>query len=233
MSFSHGRYEALEREARLPAMFITFEGIEGSGKSTLMERVARELLARGTPVVQTREPGGTPMGDEVRSIFLSPAEKIGAIAEVMLLCASRAQLCAEVIRPALRAGKTVLCDRFFDSTIAYQGYGRGLDIEELLQICLFATSGLTPDLTFVLDLPPEESHRRVVQRSVSGGHGIDRLERESPEFHRAVREGYLDMARRWSSRFVVIDVLQPADAILTAMLTAIDRARTGLRTTAS
>jgi dTMP kinase len=214
-------------------MFITFEGIEGSGKSTLMERLARELQGRGEEVLQTREPGGTRLGDRIRAVFLSPGEKIDPIAEVMLLSASRAQLCSESIRPAIRAGKTVLCDRFFDSTIAYQGYGRGLDIEELLQICLVATSGLTPDLTFVLDLPPEESHRRVVARSQNAGHAIDRLEAESLDFHRAVREGYLDMARRWSSRFVVVDVLQPADAVLAAMLGAIDRARMGLRSTAT
>ena len=156
-------------------MFITFEGIEGSGKSTWMERLARELHGRGEDVLQTREPGGTHLGDAVRTIFLNPGEKIEPIAEVMLLSASRAQLCSEIIRPALRSQKTVLCDRFFDSTIAYQGYGRGLDIEELLQICLVATSGLTPDLTFVLDLPPEESHRRVVERAKRAGHTIDRL----------------------------------------------------------
>ncbi|MGH7328639.1 MAG: dTMP kinase, partial [Polyangiaceae bacterium] len=215
--------------AKGPGVFITFEGIEGSGKSTLMERLGRELLGRGEEVLQAREPGGTRLGDEVRDIFLRPTGKVDPIAEVMLLCASRAQLCSEVIRPALRSRKTVLCDRFFDSTIAYQGYGRGLDIEELLQICLVATSGLTPDLTFVLDLPPEESHRRVVARSQTAGHPIDRLEAESLDFHRAVREGYLDMARRWSSRFVVIDVLQPVEAVLAAMLAAVERARTGLR----
>jgi len=214
-------------------MFITFEGIEGSGKSTLMQRVERELRERGEDVLQTREPGGTALGDEVRKIFLDPAQKIGPMAEVMLLCASRSQLCNEVIRPALRAGRTVLCDRFFDSTIAYQGYGRGMDVEELLQVCLTATSGLTPDLTFILDLPPEVALPRVAERAASGGHAVDRMERESLDFHRAVREGYLDMARRWSRRFIVIDVQQPADATVKTILAAIDQARVGLRTTAS
>jgi dTMP kinase len=214
-------------------MFITFEGIEGSGKSTLMQRVERELRERGEDVLQTREPGGTPLGDEVRKIFLDPAQKIGPMAEVMLLCASRSQLCTDVIRPALRSKKTVLCDRFFDSTIAYQGYGRGMDVEELLQVCLAATSGLTPDLTFILDLPPEISLKRVAERAAGGGHAIDRMEREALDFHRAVRDGYLDMARRWGSRFVVVDVQQPVDASVDVILKAIDHLRVGLRTPVS
>lgn len=214
-------------------MFITFEGIEGSGKSTLMQRVERELRERGEDVLQTREPGGTPLGDEVRKIFLDPAQKIGPMAEVMLLCASRSQLCTDVIRPALRSKKTVLCDRFFDSTIAYQGYGRGMDVEELLQVCLAATSGLTPDLTFVLDLPPEISLKRVEERAAGGGHAIDRMEREALDFHRAVRDGYLDMARRWGSRFVVVDVQQPVEASVDVILKAIDHSRVGLRTPVS
>jgi dTMP kinase len=108
-----------------------------------------------------------------------------------------------------------------------------MDVEELLQVCLAATSGLTPDLTFVLDLPPEISLKRVEKRAAGGGHAIDRMEREALDFHRAVREGYLDMARRWGSRFVVIDVQQPPDASVDAMLKAIDHARIGLRTPAS
>jgi dTMP kinase len=214
-------------------MFITFEGIEGSGKSTLMQRVERALRERGEDVLQTREPGGTPLGDEVRKIFLDPDQKIGPMAEVMLLCASRSQLCNDVIRPALRSGKTVLCDRFFDSTIAYQGYGRGMDVEELLQVCLAATSGLTPDLTFILDIPPEVALPRVASRAASGGHAVDRMERESLDFHRAVRAGYLDMANRWSRRFIVVDVERPQEESLKTILAAIDHARVGLRTTAS
>jgi dTMP kinase len=198
-----------------------------------MQRVERELRERGEDVLQTREPGGTPLGDEVRKIFLDPAQKIGPMAEVMLLCASRSQLCTDVIRPALRSQKTVLCDRFFDSTIAYQGYGRGMDVEELLQVCLAATSGLTPDLTFILDLPPEISLKRVEERAAGGGHAIDRMEREALDFHRAVRDGYLDMAHRWGSRFVVVDVQQPVEASVDVILKAIDHSRVGLRTPVS
>lgn len=210
-------------------MFITFEGIEGSGKSTLLGLVLRELRERGVDVLQTREPGGTPLGDRVRALFLDPGQKIEPMAEVMLLCSSRAQLCTDVIRPALRAGKTVLCDRFYDATIAYQGFGRGLDIEELLGLCLAATSGLTPDLTFVLDLPPEVSLARVQARAAGGGHTADRLEREPLAFHRAVRDGYLDMARRWSTRFYVLDAVKPPDVLCEKVLATIERARSGLR----
>ncbi|MGH7660817.1 MAG: dTMP kinase [Vulcanimicrobiaceae bacterium] len=213
-------------------MFITFEGIEGSGKSTLLELVGSELRERRVDVLQTREPGGTSLGESVRALFLDPARKIEPMAEVMLLCASRSQLCVDVIRPALRAGKTVLCDRFYDATIAYQGYGRGLDIEELLKICLAATSGLTPDLTFVLDLSPETSQQRVLGRSTGDGSGIDRIEREPVDFHRSVRDGYLDMARRWSTRFVVLDALASPQALLERALAAIGRAGTNLRTPA-
>jgi dTMP kinase len=212
-------------------MFITFEGIEGSGKSTLLELVGHELRERKVDVLQTREPGGTSLGDAVRAVFLDPDRQIEPMAEVMLLCASRAQLCADVIRPALRAGKTVLCDRFYDATIAYQGYGRGLDIEELLGICLAATSGLTPDLTFVLDLSPEISQKRVLGRSQDRGSAVDRIERESPEFHRSVRNGYLDMAQRWSTRFVVLDALASPQVLFERALAAIGRAGTTLRST--
>lgn len=213
-------------------MFITFEGIEGSGKSTLLELVGNELRERGVDHLQTREPGGTSLGDAVRTLFLDPDRKIEPMAEVMLLCASRAQLCTDVIRPALRAGKTVLCDRFYDATIAYQGYGRGLDIEELLGICLAATSGLTPDLTFVLDLAPDVSQQRVLGRSQNRGSAVDRIERESLNFHRSVRDGYLDMARRWSTRFVVLDALASPQALLERAMAAIERSGSTLRSKA-
>jgi dTMP kinase len=212
-------------------MFITFEGIEGSGKSTLIGLLASRLRERGEQIVETREPGGTQLGDAVRKVFLDPVERIDAVAEVMLLCASRAQLCVEVIRPALRAGKTVLSDRFYDATIAYQGYGRALDIDHLLQVCLFATSGLSPDLTFVLDLPPEVSQSRVAARAQRERHEIDRMERESLEFHQRVREGYLKLAQRWSSRFAVIDAQLSPDTIVVEMLAAVDHVRSRIRAT--
>ena len=212
-------------------MFITFEGIEGSGKSTLIGLLAAELRDRGEQIATAREPGGTQLGDAVRKIFLDPVEQIDPLAEVMLLNASRAQLCVEVIRPAIRAGKTVLCDRFYDATIAYQGYGRALDIDHLLSICLIATAGLSPDLTFVLDLPPEVSQERVAARAQRQQNAIDRMERESLDFHRRVREGYLKLAQRWSSRFVVLDALQSPEVMVQEMLAAIDHIWSRIRAT--
>ncbi|MBV8073881.1 MAG: dTMP kinase [Candidatus Eremiobacteraeota bacterium] len=212
-------------------MFITFEGIEGSGKSTLIGLVESGLRERGEDVLQTREPGGTPAGDAVRAIFLDPAMRIDPIAEVMLLNASRAQLCVDVIRPAVRAGRTVLCDRFYDATIAYQGYGRALEIDGLLQVCLVATGGLSPDLTVLLDLPAELSQERVVARARGGGHAIDRLEQESLDFHRRVRDGYLQLARRWSSRFVVLDATQPPQTLVPLVFAAIEHVRERIRLT--
>ena len=212
-------------------MFITFEGIEGSGKSTLIPLVERELTAAGEDVLRTREPGGTPLGEAVRKVFLhDPGQQINPIAEVMLMNASRAQLCTDVIRPALRAGKTVLSDRFYDATIAYQGYGRALEIEGLLQVCLVATGGLSPDLTFLLDITPEVSHERIVARAEQDHHPVDRLEAESLEFHRRVRDGYLVMARRWTSRFVVLDGTRQPEALVGEALTAIEHLRARIRT---
>jgi dTMP kinase len=211
-------------------MFVSFEGIEGSGKSTLVGLVASRLLGRGEEVLQTREPGGTPLGDSVRTIFLDPAKQIDPIAEVMLVNASRSQLCVDVIRPALRAGRTVLSDRFYDATIAYQGYGRALDIEGLLQVCLVATGGLSPDLTIVLDITPELSRERVLARAAREHDAIDRMEAESIEFHRVVRDGYLQLAKRFSSRFVVLDGTRSAETLAGETLAAIDHVRTRIRT---
>ena len=211
-------------------MFITFEGIEGSGKSTLIQLVENGLRERGEDVLHTREPGGTQLGDALRGIFLEPGQRIDPIAEVMLLNAARAELCVEVIRPALRAGKTVLGDRFYDATIAYQGYGRALDIDSLLHLCLAATAGLSPDLTFILDLPAEVSHERVLARAQQGGHPVDRIERESLDFHRRVRDGYLQMAKR-SSRFVVLDALRPAELLAPEVFAALEHVRERIRAT--
>ena len=143
-------------------------------------------------VLVTREPGGTPLGDALRAVFLDPALAVDPIAEVMLLNASRAQLVADVIAPALKARSVVLCDRFFDATVAYQGYGRGLNVDSLLEICLTATHRIAPDLTFLIDIPVELSQARLRARG-----GADRLEREGTAFHARVREGYLALAERF------------------------------------
>jgi dTMP kinase len=199
-------------------VLVTFEGIEAAGKSTLIAALAATLRNRGNVVLVTREPGGTPLGDSLRAMFLDPALRIDPIAEVMILNASRAQLVADVIAPALRDRAIVLCDRFFDATVAYQGFGRGLDVESLLEICLTATSRIAPDLTFLIDIPIEVSRERVRARG-----GADRLEREDADFHARVRLGYHELAKRFESRFVVLDGTATPDAIARAAFEAFER----------
>ncbi len=200
-------------------MLVTFEGIEAAGKSTLIAALASRLTAAGASILVTREPGGTPLGDSLRQIFIDPAYRIDPVAEVMLINASRAQLVAEVIEPAIREGTTVLCDRFFDATVAYQGFGRGLDVDMLLEVCLVATSRISPDLTFLLDIPVEVSAERVRARGA-----LDRLEREGLEFHRRVREGYLALAQRFH-RIVVLDAMLPPDELADFAFAELERRR--------
>jgi dTMP kinase len=197
-------------------VFITFEGIEAAGKSTLIAALNDDLRARGENVLVTREPGGTPLGDHIRQIWRDPASAIDPLAEALLMSADRAQHVATVIAPALRAGTTILCDRYFDATIAYQGFGRGLDIEMLLELSLLAVSRVTPDLTLLLDIPPEVSLARVAARGAA-----DRIEREDLAFHARVQAGYHELVRRFAHRFVVLDGTQPPDHVLTAAHQAI------------
>jgi dTMP kinase len=192
---------------------ITVEGIEGSGKSTLLAALSEQIRARGAEVIVTREPGGTAIGDAVRRIFLESEMAPVPLAEAMLVCAARAQHVAERIRPAIAAGVTVLCDRFTDSTLAYQGYGRGLDLGLLRRLCDDATGGLEPDLTFVLDLPVAQSRRRLAARNQRR----DRLEREDEAFHERVRAGFLALAAS-GMRYHVLDAAQPpADLVACAL----------------
>jgi dTMP kinase len=199
-------------------VLVTFEGIEAAGKSTLIAALAATLRNRGDVVLVTREPGGTPLGDSLRALFLDPALRIDPVAEVMILNASRAQLVADVIAPALRDRAVVLCDRFFDATVAYQGFGRGLEVESLLEICLTATSRIAPELTFLVDIPVEVSRERVRARG-----GADRLEREDAAFHDRVRLGYHALAKRFANRFVVLDGTASPDALAAAAFEAFER----------
>jgi dTMP kinase len=192
-------------------VLVTFEGIEAAGKSTLIAALAEDLRNGGDRVLVTREPGGTPLGDSLRAVFLDPALRIDPLAEVMLLNAARAQLVADVIAPALKERTIVLCDRFFDATVAYQAYGRGLDLEAVLDLCLAATHRIAPNLTFLVDVPVELSRERVRARG-----GADRMEREDAAFHQRVREGYLQLAQRFSNRFVVLDGTQSPEALAAA-----------------
>ena len=201
-------------------MLVTFEGIEAAGKSTLIAALNQELTTRGTVVLVTREPGGTPLGDALRVIFLDPALAVDPIAEVMLLNASRAQLVADVIAPALKARTVVLCDRFFDATVAYQGYGRGLNVESLLEICLTATHRIAPELTFLIDVPVDVSLARLRARG-----GADRLEREDTAFHERVRAGYHALAERFPNRYVVLDGTQPPDVLAAGAWAVLEQRR--------
>lgn len=178
-------------------MFVTFEGADGSGKTTQAGLLAERLEADGAEVVSTREPGGTELGESIRELLLHAGD-VSPWAEATLFAASRAQHVAEVIRPALARGATVVCDRYVDSSLAYQGIARGLGLEAVLELNLAAVEGLVPDLTFLLLLDPATSAARV-------GGAPDRIEREDDGFHGRVDAAYRELARRFPERIVAID----------------------------
>jgi dTMP kinase len=199
--------------------FITFEGPEGGGKSTQIRRLAERLKAQGHAVLTTREPGGTPTGEAIRGILQHDhaGEPICPEAELLLFEASRAQLVNHVILPALKKGLWVLCDRFIDSTTAYQGYGRGFDLQAILDINTFAVGGCLPDLTLLLDIETQTGMKRLTLRNREQKTTHDRFEREQVEFHERVRTGYLQLARRWPERIQVIDSMH-AEAVVEAAI---------------
>lgn len=191
-------------------MFITFEGPEGSGKTSQIQLLATFLRQQGYRVLATREPGGTRIGDQIRACLHDVANtEMTPAAEVLLYSASRAQHVRELILPALAAGQIVLCDRFYDSTIAYQGYGRSLDRAELRQITRFATGGLVPDLTFLLDM--DVAHG--LARRVANAAEMNRLDLEQLSFHRRVRAGYHDLAQAEPARWVIVDADRPVEIV--------------------
>lgn len=202
----------------MPGLFVTFEGGEGTGKSTQVDRLAARCVARGLAPLITREPGGTPIGEAIRGVLLDPANQPGAAAEAFLMEAARAELVQSVIRPALEAGRVVLSDRYDDSTLAYQGGGRGLDLTLLADWNRAATGGLRPHLTVLLDLDPAVGLSRR-----SGAGGANRLDREPGEFHRRVRACYLAIARREAARFVVLDAARSPDEIEREVWEAVER----------
>jgi len=190
----------------MPGFFITFEGGEGSGKTTQLKALLAHVRALQGEAVQTRDPGGTAIGNQVRELLLNGDNvRMSALAELFLYEASRAQLVQEVIRPALAAGRIVLCDRFTDSTVAYQGYGRGLNLDLLEQLNAVAAVGLRPDLTFLLDLDPAVGLARAAERLAHPHQQPDRLEGEVLEFHQRVRAGYRALAAREPERVVILD----------------------------
>jgi len=190
----------------MPGFFITFEGGEGSGKTTQLKALLAPVRALQGEAIQTRDPGGTAIGNQVRELLLNGENvRMLALAELFLYEASRAQLVQEVIRPALAAGRIVLCDRFTDSTVAYQGYGRGLNLDLVERLNAVAADGLRPDLTFLLDLDPAVGLARAAERLAHPRQQPDRLEREVLEFHQRVRAGYRALAAREPERVVILD----------------------------
>ena len=201
---------------RQRGLFVTFEGVEGAGKSTQARMLASYLETAGIPALLLREPGGTPMAEAVRSILLDAAFGVCAKAETLLFLAARAQNTAERILPAVGSGITVVCDRYSDSTVAYQGYGRGADVEVIKSLIAYATNGVTPDLTVLLDLDPIVGLERQANRN--------RMEDEPIGFHRRVREGYLAEASTYPDRICVLDGAMPED-VLHAQIVGIVMAR--------
>ncbi|HNZ16322.1 MAG TPA: dTMP kinase [Anaerolineaceae bacterium] len=190
-------------------MFITLEGPEGSGKSTQIKRLAERLQALGYPVITTREPGGTPIGDQIRQVLVRMEnQELHPRTEILLFLAARAQLVEQVVKPALRDGKIILCDRYGDSTLAYQGYGHGLDLEKLRQMLAFATDQLKPDLTILLDLDVRTGLLRKKAEDE-----WNRLDAYEVLFHERVREGYLKLAREEPERWRIVDAAQGIDTV--------------------
>jgi len=199
-------------------MFITLEGPEGSGKTSHIPFLAGYLREQGYKVLTTREPGGTPIGDQVREILTSMGNTaMKPRTETLLFCAARAQLVEEVIRPHLQQDEIILSDRYADSTLAYQGYGHGNDLAVLRGLLKFATGGLWPDLTLLLDLPVEDG----LKRKLSSGGEWNRLDAYQVEFHQRVRQGFLEMARAEPARWLVIDATQPREMVQLAIRSAI------------
>ena len=197
-------------------MFITFEGIEGSGKTTQIRHALEYLKQRGKDCIVTREPGGTVTGQKIRAILLDPEGKgMDPSTELLLYMADRVEHVNKVIKPSLSSGKTVLCDRYFDATIVYQGYARGLDIDLIKKMHKLILNNLKPDITFLLDLPPTTGLLRAWKQIEAGERmGIEtRFEKEAVAFHEKVRKGYLELARQEPRRFVVVDAMKDEDDV--------------------
>ena len=213
-------------------MFVTFEGPEGAGKSTALAQVAAKLMEHGNSVLTTREPGSGPLGRRIRQMLLEE-EAVSAETEFLLFLADRANHVETIIRPALVAGKIVLCDRHADSTIVYQGYGRGLDLTFLRAGNLFATKGITPDLTLLFDIDPQIGLNRlnIVEKNLFDSEAkrrdVNRLDREPLDFHTKVRDGFLKIAAQEPNRFVILNAQNPRTQVAQDALNAILRRQKG------
>ena len=207
----------------MAGLFISLEGVEGAGKTTLIQKMVAYFGSCGKEVLLTREPGGSELGKKLRGIILNAEEKICPTAELLLFLADRAEHTETCIAPALAQGKIVLCDRFIDSTVAYQGYGRGMDIDRLNMLNARATYVLKPDLTILLDLDPEIGLARATARNIAQNLTVSegRFEAEALEFHQKIRTGFLTISRR-EKRFWVVNAAQDADAVFADVLKALE-----------
>ena len=201
------------------SLFITFEGGEGSGKSSVLRLVAERLEKEGHEIVTTREPGGTPIAEEIRNVILDKKNTaMDPRTEALLYAASRRQHLVEKVWPALKEGKLVLCDRYLDSSLAYQGGARNLGIDAVLGINMFATEGGFPDLTLLFDIEPEEGLKRI---AANKGREVNRLDLEKMSFHKAVRDGFHELAKRYPERYVIIDARKTLSEVAEAAYLAI------------
>lgn len=200
----------------MPAVLITVEGVEGSGKSTQCARLEQHLVERGLQVVRTSEPDGTPLGLRVRGLFEAAGPTPTPLTQTFLFMAARQEHVTRVIAPALARGAVVISDRYADATVAYQGYGQGMDVQTIREMNMLATGGVLPDLTLVLDLDPAAGMRRI------RGRALDTFEKMDTAFHRRVREGYLEIARADKNRVVVLDADREPEALHADAVRAVD-----------
>ena len=201
-------------------MFITFEGGEGAGKSTAIKRIVEKLTSEGYEIVLTREPGGTPMAEEIRNVILDKKNTaMDPRTEALLYAASRRQHLVEKVIPALKEGKLVLCDRFLDSSLAYQGGARGIGIDTVYNMNLFATEGMLPDLTILFDIKPEEGLARIAANSQRE---VNRLDVEKLTFHNKVRDSFHELAKKFPERFVIVDASKTPDEVFEDAYKAIE-----------
>lgn len=193
-------------------MFITIEGPEGSGKSTVANIIVRRLEQLGYDVVHTREPGGTPIAESIRNVILDKNNtNLDARAEALLYAASRRQHLVEKVWPALKEGKIVICDRYLDSSLAYQGGARGLGVDNILNINMFATEGTFPDVTLLFDITPEEGLKRI---AANANREVNRLDLEKIDFHHKVRQTFLELADKYKDRYIIIDASKPLENVV-------------------
>jgi len=212
--------------------FITLEGPDGAGKGTQARRLGEHLRRAAVDVLNTREPGGTPIGERIRQALLDDSHReMAAETEMLLFAASRAQFVREVVRPALARGTTVLSERYVDASLAYQGFGRGLDVALVRTVNDVATGGLLPDLTLLLDIDPAVGLERVQAAGRAGAAGGDRLEQETLAFHQRVRAGFLQLARESPERFVIIDAQGDVERVHREVVRAVEGLRAGRKVT--